>query len=880
MKTIEEIKQDLRGIRDSSDGLAVRRLLVGTARELPKTVEHLDLFKLAWSLLDRITNPEDRRMALLEFAKEIPSDGPFREFYSMAMEEAVIAADGLDESYRRHTELLRLAREIPKTGEFARHRHLAWRLALNLPDRPRYASLPIEKVADELPKSSDIEFYRKYTLMGVIKELRQDGSFPELYREAVAYAMSAAMTIKEPYYRKYTLLFIARELPRTREYIAFYKQAITEAYRAATETSDQFAREYALFDILEETPKTEEFYPLLNELFEEALSFFTMRKWMGDLEVLDVVDYIISAEDMVVTESKKRRFTRERYAKIITAELEKLGPQLNDIRFIDTLKPYVHVWVQPKFLRDAIKKVVDHLEALKGEFHGKEIKRPVFVAEAHPEGMGAYIHKKEPSASECVAIDLGATNTVVVRKKGQAKADFVPLSPLSRQHDGVYLIPSVLSASTNTIGADVTEENPVVNFKQMLLDGHPRGRESMERFFRILYQHLKKAISTGGWFSFAKEADVIYITAPVGYQDYRKAIMEIAGGVIKGIRVDIIDEPLAAAVGYQVAEDADKVIMMVDFGGSTLNTMLLRLNMDSVHVVAKPERAQMLGGHDIDRWLAEYLAGKAGIPPETAPYRLNLAAEDLKIRLSRKNEAPFEWNGREVCTVTREEFEDVLDGHEFYRLVDRTISYVLKRAEKVGVRKDKIEAVLLTGGSSQIPSFKEKIGEIFPKLRDKNLIYDHSPLSAVGMGAALYGTRDVTDRHLDMAYALRYVTDDSDRPHSYGIILEKGEMLPLEKTYGLTPARRLSAQSDIFLELFEVPDDLITRMWVMEGGIEFIKQEIKHGEETDLRSLKTITLSFKEPVEGDVNVTFHVDERGLLTIKYGIETLDTGLVLH
>ncbi|MBI5827420.1 MAG: Hsp70 family protein [Deltaproteobacteria bacterium] len=859
MKTIDDIKQDLCRVRDSSDGLAVRRLLVGTARELPKTVEHLDLFKLGFSLLDKITNPEDRRMALLEFAKEIPSAGPFRDFYSMAMEEAVIAADGLEEQYRRLTELLRLARELPRTGDFARHRLLAWRLALNLPDKPRYFSLPIEKVADELPKSSDIEFYRKYTLMGVIKELQRDGSFPELYKEAIAHAIAAALTIKEPYYRKYTLLFIARELPKTGEYIALFKQAITEAYRAATETSDQFAREYALFDILEETPKTVEFYPLLNELFEQALSFFTMRKWVGDLEVLDVVDYIISAEDMTVTESKKRRFTRERYAKLITAELEKLGPRLNDIRFIDTLKPYVHVWVQPRFLREAIKKVVDHLESLKGAFHGREIKRPVFAAETHPEGIGDYIHKKEPAANECVAIDLGATNTVVVRKKGPAKADFVPLSPLSRQYDGVYLIPSVLSASTNTIGADVTEENPVANFKQMLLDGHPKGRESMERFFRILYQHLKKAISTGGWFSFAKEADVIYITAPVGYQDYRKAIREIAGGVIKGIRVDIIDEPLAAAVGYQVAEDADKVIMIVDFGGSTLNTMLLRLNMDAVHVVAKPERAQMLGGHDIDGWLAEYLAGKAGIP---------------------STEAPFEWNGREVCRVTREEFEEVLDGHEFYRLVDRTISHVLKRAEKVGVRKDKIEAVLLTGGSSQIPSFREKIGDIFPELRDRNLIYDHSPLSAVGMGAALYGTRDVTDRHLGMAYALRYVTDDSARPHSYGIILEKGEMLPLEKTYSLTPARRLSVQNDIFLELFEVPDELITRMWVMEGGIEFIKQEIKHGEEAVLRSLKTITLSFKEPIEGDVSVTFRVDEKGLLTIRYGIETLDTGLALH
>jgi molecular chaperone DnaK (HSP70) len=111
--------------------------------------------------------------------------------------------------------------------------------------------------------------------------------------------------------------------------------------------------------------------------------------------------------------------------------------------------------------------------------------------------------------------------------------------------------------------------------------------------------------------------------------------------------------------------------------------------------------------------------------------------------------------------------------------VDRSVSYVLKRAEKVGVKKDRIEAVLLTGGSSQIPSFKDKIAYIFPDLRNKNLIYDHSPLTAVGLGAALYGTRDVTDRHLGMAYALKYSSADKDAPHSYSIVLEKGEILPL-----------------------------------------------------------------------------------------------------
>lgn len=881
MMDIESYRQAFEDIRKESDDSEVRGLVLRAVRTMPKSPEFVGLFKLGLSLLSRVHDPQDRNLAILDYVKEVPLTDSFRRFYMTAIEDAITAADALDEAHRRLTELLRLLGEMPKTKEFRNLRHLAWRLALNLPDKPRFQGMPIEKVANELPKASDDDFYRRYTLLGVAKEVLKDGSFPELYREAMQHAMKAALTIPEPYYKKFAFLFIANELSKTPDHMDLYAAALTDAFKAACELSDPFAREYGLLEVLKDVPKTEEFYHLLREILEQTLSFFTIKNWMGDLEVFDVVDYILSAEETGVTDSKKKRFTRERYSKLISIELEKFGPMLNDIRFIETLKPYTHVWVQPKNLRDAIKKVVNHLEGLKDVFHGKEIKRPVFVSESYPGGLGSYIHKKEADTNECIAIDLGATNTVIMRKKGTGPADYVVLAPISAQYDGVQVIPTVLGAGTDTIGADVHDESPISDIKQLLLDGNPKGRAYMERFFRVLYQHLKKAVSTGGWFVFAsREADVVYLTAPVGYQDYRGVLKEIAGSVIRGVKVEILEEPLAAAIGYQVAEEKDKVMMIIDFGGSTLNTMVVRLNINEVHVVAKPERAQLLGGHDIDRWLAEYLAEKIGMSPESVTYSLVRAAEDIKIRLSKRDHVPFEWDGREVCAITRSEFEAVLDKHEFYDLVDRTLTYVIKRAEKVGIRKEKIEAVLLTGGSSQIPSFNEKIGDFFESLRGRNLIYDHSPLSAVATGAALYGTRDVMDRHLGIAYALKYSTENGAKHHSYSIILEKGEILPLEKTYRITPARRLATQKEILLELYEVPESLITRKWVMEGGIEFIKQEIIASDEVELADFKTITLQFKEPVDSPIDVTFSIDEKGSLKVRYGIETVDTGLRLQ
>jgi molecular chaperone DnaK (HSP70) len=322
--------------------------------------------------------------------------------------------------------------------------------------------------------------------------------------------------------------------------------------------------------------------------------------------------------------------------------------------------------------------------------------------------------------------------------------------------------------------------------------------------------------------------------------------------------------------------------MVVDFGGCTLDTMILRLNINEVHVVAKPDMAQVLGGHDIDVWLAEHLAEKIGLSTQDLPYMLLTRAEEIKIALSKANEVPFEWCGQFIADISREDLEEVLDRHDFYRLVDRSLMYVLRRAEKVGLKKEKIEAVLLTGGSSQIPSFKEKIGHIFPDLRRSNQVYDHSPLSAVSMGAALYGTREIVDRHLGMAYAIRYATIDKEELFSHGIVFEKGENLPLEKTFRVTPAKKLGSQKNLSVELFEVPESLVARRWVREDGVEYLRQELAETKGVVLNALKTITLPYDEPIGEDQLISLEIDESGNLSIKYGPQERDlkTGVRLQ
>jgi len=913
-------------VKTTPDERKKKEVVINFIRELPPDPSALKAYELAFDLIGEIKNHDEKRAAILEFIGAIPPTGDFLPVYMKAMEPALKAIEETKDPIHGKSAFVRLAHDMPEREEFAplysramklaidaadripdngiRRYSLvdiagklraregsdalaihAYRVALGISSEAGYKKYSLQDISKELPKSSDYAFYRSQTFLGITIALPKKGEFLKLYREAIKTAMKAAILVEEPYYRKYALLFIAQELPKTEEFLALYKESLEEAFNAASAIKEPFTRQFAFLEILQEVPKTEYFSPLIFKTIEASLPFFSVRSRMQDVEVVEVIDYLIVAEEKKISDSKKRRAIRAKYAQDFSRQLEEVSSLLNDIRFLEILRPYTHVWIRPEVFRDTVKKVVESLSALKTIYHGREIERPVFVKEEHP-GYGSHLYLKDEkaaAANETFSIDLGATNTVIMRKRGEANPEFVAPDDISRRYGDIYIIPTLITPETDSIGAEAEESANALNIKKMLLEGAPGGKDLMERYISVLYRHLKKSIPPSGWFSAfsGKSSTGLCITVPVGFQDYRVYLRNIMKRVAKGVRVDFIEEPLAAAIGYQVAGKKDKLLLVMDFGGCTLDTMLLRLNIDEVHVVAKPDRSILLGGKDIDIWLSEHLKEKCGLAGEDIHPQLLMRAEEIKIALSQYKIVPFEWDGKEVCKVTRDDFEKILEEHDFYKAVDRAASYVLKKAKKLGITKEILDAVLLTGGSSQIPSFKEKISHLFPELAGRNAIYDHSPLTAVAMGAALYGTRGVIDRHLGMAYALRFATRDKEKHHYYEVVLEKGDSLPFEKTFRLKPGRTLGAQKEVFLELFEVPENLVTRRWVKEADMEFIKQVLKSKDEAvELKGFKIVTLPLED---GDaLDATLCVDEAGNLRIRYGRERkeLDAGIRLQ
>ncbi len=832
-----------------------------------------DVILVLLDLTESMCDPRARKTSLLRISNELPKSAGFLNLFKDAIGRTIRGANDIDDLYIRRGSLMSIAELLPGEEQFTELRYYAISLALGLSDDPLAKRLSMDKLAFELPKSCDYEFFQNNSFLGVAGRMPKEGRFQALYLDAIDEAMKATECLEEPYFRKYALVFISNLMPDGEAFAPYYRRAMEKAYEATMRIRDPFVNHITLLELFYEIPKRIEYYPKLLKIIENILPFYTIKGRMGDVEFLDVVDYVIVAEERKMNENKKNRYTRETYAKKFAKGLDEFGGELNDIRFIGLLKPFSHPWVRPVELRDAIKRIVERLESLKDTFHGNEIQRPLLIKDMQISSDRSFSAKRENAslakANNTISIDIGASNTVVMRKTVKGRPENISPPGITRSFSSIDTVPTVLSLETGAIGTEALGHSPITNLKKLLLDGNPRGREYMEKFIGILFGHLKEEITPRGWLKVLKNApsETFYITNPVGFRDYRLALKDIIERTVKGINVEFLEEPLAAALGYQVADVQEKTIMIIDFGGCTMDVMVVRLTTDSLNVVAKPDRSYMLGGSDIDIWFAKYLAEKGSIPGDEPSPELIRKAEELKVALSEKSEVDFEWKGEHVCRVSTADFEDMLEANDFYHSIDRVISLVISKTRKIGIKTDAISAVLLTGGSSQIPSFKDKIGERFPDLRADNAIFDHSPFSAVATGATLYGTRDVTDRHLATAYALRFIT--KERGPRYELVLEKGELMPFERTFTMEPARTLGVQKEIFLEFYEVPDAFITRRWELEGGIEQIKQALKHIKNLELKPFKIVTLDFEEPITAEVEVTLSIGENGRLKVVYG-----------
>ena len=347
--------------------------------------------------------------------------------------------------------------------------------------------------------------------------------------------------------------------------------------------------------------------------------------------------------------------------------------------------------------------------------------------------------------SKVIGIDLGTTNScVAVIENGEPTV--IPSSEGARTtasivgfaKNGERLVGQVAKrqAVTNHDRTVVSIKRDMGSNKKIKIDGKEYSAPEISAMI------LQKMKSDAEGFTGETITQAV-ITVPAYFSDSQRQATKDAGK-IAGLEVlRIINEPTAAALAYGLDKDKDQKIMVYDLGGGTFDVSILDIG-DGVFEVLSTAGNNRLGGDDFDQRIIDFLVSEfkkdSGIDlsgDSMAMQRLKEAAEKTKIELSSTATAninlPFitaDGTGPKHLdiTLTRAKFEELIGD-----LVESTVGPVNQAIKDSGLSFDKVDKILLVGGSTRIPLVQETVKRLTGKEPYKGI----NPDECVAIGASI-----------------------------------------------------------------------------------------------------------------------------------------------
>ena len=234
------------------------------------------------------------------------------------------------------------------------------------------------------------------------------------------------------------------------------------------------------------------------------------------------------------------------------------------------------------------------------------------------------------------------------------------------------------------------------------------------------------------------------ITVPAYFDDAQRTATKEAGQ-IAGLEVlRIVNEPTAAALAYGLDKGpAEQTVLVFDLGGGTFDVSVLEI-ADGVFEVKSTAGDTHLGGDDWDdavmNWLVKTFKDTEGVDlssDKMAVQRLKEASEKAKIELSSLQETqinlPFitataDGPKHLDLKLTRAKFNDLTAD-----LVERCRKPFDQAIKDAGLTLDKIDHVIMVGGSTRIPAVQDLVSKVTGKEPNKTV----NPDEVVAVGAAV-----------------------------------------------------------------------------------------------------------------------------------------------
>ena len=368
------------------------------------------------------------------------------------------------------------------------------------------------------------------------------------------------------------------------------------------------------------------------------------------------------------------------------------------------------------------------------------------------------------------------------------------------------------------------------------------------------------------------------ITVPANFTNAQRRATEEAG-ILAGLSVvRMINEPTAAALAYGLEKlDGEKIVMVYDFGGGTLDVAILKVINGKRFETLATAANMNLGGEDFDqklleRFVQEFKDKNNGIDLSDFPEAvttLRLTCDKAKKSLSAMSalahvSANRIYENRNFKTrVTRAEFEKLCE--DVFAKILEPVERALRQAR---MNKADIEHIVLVGGCSRMPKVQEILQNFFV---GQKLHLDINPDEAIAHGAAVYARLLITDpeySNLDMQGHIRII---EATPHSLGVELPTGEFatvvprgtpIPFEMVRNGTTYK--DNQSFVQIKLFEGKER-------MAQDNEFLGAFTLDGIAPARAGIPRITLTLSSDAVGCLIVTA-IDERdgrtNVLTVNF------------
>ena len=349
--------------------------------------------------------------------------------------------------------------------------------------------------------------------------------------------------------------------------------------------------------------------------------------------------------------------------------------------------------------------------------------------------------------AKTIGIDLGTTNSCVAVIEGgepvvipNAEGGRTTPSVVAFSKTGERLVGQVAKRQAIT-----NPEKTVSSIKREMGSNYKVNIDGKDYTPQEISAMILTKLKTDAEAYLGEKVSQAVITVPAYFTDAQRQATKDAGK-IAGLDVKrIINEPTAAALSYGIDKETDQKVMVYDLGGGTFDVSIIEMG-DGVQEVLATAGNNRLGGDDFDQRVMDWIVGsfkaETGVDlkgDKMAMQRVKEAAEKAKIDLSGITSTninlPFitaDATGPKHLdlNLSRAKFNELTAD-----LVEKTMGPVRQALSDSGLSIDKIDKVLMVGGSSRIPAVQEAVKKFTGKEPFKGI----NPDECVAMGAAVQG---------------------------------------------------------------------------------------------------------------------------------------------